>query len=58
MNCPNCGNHFGCACSGGSAAATASDGAAVCTKCIQSYEASLKLKLLSSPKTNINEGKV
>ena len=54
MNCPNCDNHIGCACSGGSALRIASDGTQVCTKCIQNYEKSLKIKAIS-PKTNVNE---
>lgn len=45
MNCPNCGNHIGCACSGGSALVTASDGKQVCTKCLATYEKLLKEKL-------------
>lgn len=40
-NCPNCNNHYGCACSGGSERRTASDGKQVCSKCITTYELSL-----------------
>ena len=43
-NCPNCNNHYGCACGGGSAKATASDGKQVCTKCITTYELALVAK--------------
>lgn len=53
-HCPNCNNHFGCSCNGGSAPKTASDGKQVCTKCIDRYEALLKNKAVK-PKTNINE---
>lgn len=41
-NCPNCGNHYGCSCSGGSAKQTASDGKQVCSKCITTYELALQ----------------
>lgn len=41
MNCPNCNNHIGCACNGGSQLVSASDGKQVCTKCKDTYEAYL-----------------
>lgn len=44
MNCPNCENHIGCACSGGSQLVDASDGTKVCTKCKDNYEARLVAK--------------
>lgn len=58
MNCPNCQNTIGCACSGGSSLVNASDGKQVCTKCVKRYEE--KIALLhrathAEPKiTNIN----
>lgn len=52
--CPNCGTCIGCSCQGCGSLRVATDGAQVCTKCIQSYELSLKIKA-KSPKTNINE---
>lgn len=47
MNCQNCGNTIGCSCSGGSAKVTASDGKEVCSKCVTTYEASLKQRIIN-----------
>jgi hypothetical protein len=41
--CPNCGNKYGCSCSGGSSKTIASDGKEVCSKCITQYETYIAL---------------
>ena len=46
--CPNCGNKFGCSCSGGSSKITASDGSIACSKCVNAYEELLALKNIKS----------
>lgn len=46
MNCSNCGTRMSCGCQ----RRTASDGKSCCSKCINTYEA--KLKLLKTPKTS------
>ena len=42
MTCKNCNAAIGCSCVGKAAYRKASDGKVVCTKCIRSYEASIK----------------